>query len=290
MTAGSDDPFDDPFEDALGDRSEDPIERWIELAEQAMDEEDFAAAEAWCDRVLAHRPDSPAGWLLRGDLRAGQGDRAAASEAYRRAALAAPELGQGWSALALCQFEQLQLAEAQATCLRALRADPACAEAWWVRSLLREWQGDEEGARRAAAHAHWLEPADHPEPLHLSDEEVDALVTEALAELPAPVRDALAELPIVVEAMPDASTCRSYDPPASPLDLLGCFHGPSLRDRSALDPWSQVPGQIALYKGNLARLAGDREELIDQLRITLLHEVGHFLGLDEQDLEDRGLD
>ena len=66
--------------------------------------------------------------------------------------------------------------------------------------------------------------------------------------------------------------------------------GSSLMERSHHDPWSQLPGEITLYKGNLARMATDREELIEQLRITLLHEIGHFLGLDEDDLERRGLD
>ena len=54
--------------------------------------------------------------------------------------------------------------------------------------------------------------------------------------------------------------------------------------RRQLDHTDQHQGR------NLARRSADREELIEQLRITLFHEVGHFLGLDEDDLEARGLE
>lgn len=266
------------------------IDQLIEEAEQALDEDDLQRAEALTDHAIAMVPEHPTAWLLKGDLLVARGDREGAALAYRRSALAAPELGPGWAALGLCLFELLRVDEAQAACNRALRSDPDCAEAWWVRSLLREWKGDADGAERARAHARFLDPEEHSSTQTLDDAEVDRLVTEALMELPTGVRDALAEIVIVVQAMPDEATCRSYDPPASPLELLGCFHGSSLMDRSHHDPWSQLPGEITLYKGNLARMAADREELIEQLRITLLHEIGHFLGLDEEDLERRGLD
>ena len=57
-----------------------------------------------------------------------------------------------------------------------------------------------------------------------------------------------------------------------------------------MDPWSHFPSSIALFQRNLERYARDREELLDEIRVTLLHEVGHFLGLDEDQLRDLGLD
>jgi predicted Zn-dependent protease with MMP-like domain len=57
-----------------------------------------------------------------------------------------------------------------------------------------------------------------------------------------------------------------------------------------MDPWSHFPSSIALFQRNLERFARDREELLEEIRITLLHEVGHFLGLDEDRLRDLGLD
>ena len=57
-----------------------------------------------------------------------------------------------------------------------------------------------------------------------------------------------------------------------------------------MDPWSHFPSSIVLYQKNLERYARGRAELIEQIGITLVHEVGHFLGLDEEELWERGLD
>jgi predicted Zn-dependent protease with MMP-like domain len=57
-----------------------------------------------------------------------------------------------------------------------------------------------------------------------------------------------------------------------------------------MDPWSHFPSSIALFQRNLERMARDQDELVEEIRVTLLHEVGHFLGLDEDGLRDLGLD
>ena len=95
---------------------------------------------------------------------------------------------------------------------------------------------------------------------------------------------------LLLEDLPTEDDLHRYDPPMSPLEILGYFSGHSVAERSSNDAWSQLPGTIVLFRSNLERMALDRNELIEQLRITMYHEVGHFLGLDEQDLEDRGLD
>ncbi len=63
-----------------------------------------------------------------------------------------------------------------------------------------------------------------------------------------------------------------------------------LGQKASMDPWSHFPSSIALFQRNLERMARDREELVEEIRVTLLHEVGHFLGLDEDQLRDLGLD
>ena len=57
-----------------------------------------------------------------------------------------------------------------------------------------------------------------------------------------------------------------------------------------MDPWSHFPSGIVLYQKNLERLVRSREELLREIGVTLVHEVGHFLGLDEEELWERGLE
>jgi predicted Zn-dependent protease with MMP-like domain len=68
--------------------------------------------------------------------------------------------------------------------------------------------------------------------------------------------------------------------------MLGMFRGPSLRERVG----GELPPAIFLFQRNLERAARTREELVEQIRVTVLHEVGHLLGLSEEELHERGLE
>ena len=121
----------------------------------------------------------------------------------------------------------------------------------------------------------------------MSDAAVDALVVESLRELPAEVQRRLAEWPVVVEPLPHRDMLTAEQPPLSP-DLLGLFVGADLMRQSHADlPAS--PGAIYLFRRNLLRACADRDELKREVRITVQHEVGHLLGLDEDELEEWGL-
>jgi predicted Zn-dependent protease with MMP-like domain len=94
---------------------------------------------------------------------------------------------------------------------------------------------------------------------------------------------------VISEPLPTDVDLLAEDPPLSP-HILGMFRGTAAPLVSLDGPWSQMPNQIVLYQRNLEHFAQDREELEEQIRITLLHEIGHYLGLNELDLEKRGLD
>lgn len=108
-------------------------------------------------------------------------------------------------------------------------------------------------------------------------------VEATLAALPAPLRLQAAPLPVTYQALPDESLLNDdYDP-----DLLGLFVGSPLAEPDA----SPLPPQIILYLENLWDFAeADEEFYREEVRTTYLHELGHYLGLDEIDLEERGLD
>ena len=162
----------------------------------------------------------------------------------------------------------------------------ACAEHGL--GLVAERTGDRVGAERHFRRARALAPDDFPAPVRMSAAEVEAALEEALAELPPPVRQWLSNVAITLEEAPSDEDLAGTDPPLPP-SILGLFRGAPLGDKASMDPWSHFPSSIAIYQRNLERAVRDRAELVEELRVTLLHEVGHFLGLDEDDLEARGL-
>jgi predicted Zn-dependent protease with MMP-like domain len=105
--------------------------------------------------------------------------------------------------------------------------------------------------------------------------------------LPGPIRKKLDEVPVLVEDLPTREVLTAEVPPLTP-DLLGLFVGRHLLERSHLDV-PGAPGAIYLFRRNLLRACLDRDELKREVRTTVRHEVGHLLGLDEDELEGWGL-
>ena len=272
-------------------RNDEQVEAILDQAEAYLDTGEAQKAIEICDHALSLVPGHPGALFVRGDGFRALGAMAEAAQSYRAAALARPDHASSWASLALTAFEMLNMPEADRAMKRAIREDPANPQAWWVRSLLREWSGDTPGADRSRVHSAWLDPVGFPLPPSLTGEEIDTLVQACLMELPQSIRNYLSNVVILLEDLPNIDVLQQYDPPASPLQMLGYFSGPSLMDRGeGFTPWSQLPANIILYRCNLQRFSRDREHLIQELRITLLHEVGHFLGLDEDDMVERGLD
>jgi predicted Zn-dependent protease with MMP-like domain len=69
--------------------------------------------------------------------------------------------------------------------------------------------------------------------------------------------------------------------------LLGLYRGVPLPERS-VNQVVEMPARIILFKANIERACRGRSEMIEQIRITLLHEIGHHFGFDEEDLEELG--
>jgi predicted Zn-dependent protease with MMP-like domain len=110
-----------------------------------------------------------------------------------------------------------------------------------------------------------------------------AEVESTLAALPAPLRQQAAPLPVSYEARP----ARHLLNEGFESDLLGLFIGPALAEPDE----SPLPPQIILFLENIWEMVeGDEESYRDEIRTTYLHELGHYLGLDEIDLEERGLE
>lgn len=112
-----------------------------------------------------------------------------------------------------------------------------------------------------------------------------AEVEATLTALPAPLRERAAALPVTFEPAPNPTFVAEGIEP----DTLGVFTGPAFADEE--HSASPLPPQIILFLDNLWDFAEQDEEIFcDEVHTTYLHELGHYLGLDEDDLFARGLE
>ena len=112
------------------------------------------------------------------------------------------------------------------------------------------------------------------------------LVEAALRDIPAPFVQYLDGVVIEVQPSPDRRACRDGHVD-DPRGLLGLYHGRPLTHRSVEEEVS-LPDRITLYQRNIERMCPTREQLIGEVRKTVLHEIGHHFGLDEDDLAKLG--
>ncbi len=111
----------------------------------------------------------------------------------------------------------------------------------------------------------------------LSAEEFEKLVVDELDLLPDEMVDGLENVVFVTEDRPEDGS----------LDLLGLYDGVDLTRRGNYG-FGELPDRIILYREPLLAVAKDFEELKDQIHVTLVHEIAHFFGLDDDELHDLG--
>jgi predicted Zn-dependent protease with MMP-like domain len=115
--------------------------------------------------------------------------------------------------------------------------------------------------------------------------EAQAEVARTLRRLPRPLRAEADALPVTYEPRPNPGLVDDGIEP----DTLGIFVGEPFAETGLTA--APLPSQIILFLENLWEFAdGDVQVYRDEVRTTYLHELGHFLGLDEIDLEERGLE
>ncbi len=108
-------------------------------------------------------------------------------------------------------------------------------------------------------------------------------VEATLAALPAPLRERVEKLPVTFEPFPNAG----QQADGIEADTLGLFTGAEFAEEGQVP----LPPQIILFLENLWDFAeGDGEVFRDEVHTTYLHELGHYLGLDEDELTGRGLE
>ena|SRR5690349_13847435 len=115
-------------------------------------------------------------------------------------------------------------------------------------------------------------------PIELDPEEFDALVDRALDGIPDELATLVRNVVVLVEDEP---------PEGEPADLLGLYDGVALTERWG-DPMMQLPDRIFVFRNPLLDMCGSLEELEHEVRVTVVHEVAHHFGIDDERLHALG--
>jgi predicted Zn-dependent protease with MMP-like domain len=215
------------------------------------------------------------------------GEPQAAIPELEQATTEIPEWAEAHAALGWARFRACDFAGATETAEVALRLGPKLPDAHELRGLLAERADDELRARRELAIARRLDPERYPKPVEMSEAEFLDVAQRAVAELDEDIREVLEDTSLFVQPFPADELLEEADPPLDP-QILGLFVGRSLLDRSVSESGT-MPNAMYLFQRNLERSVVTRRELEEEIRITVLHEIGHHLGWDEDELEERGL-
>ncbi len=267
---------------------------WLNRAELLIEElGEFDHAIAQCDRLLAGEGDSP------------HLDHASEAEVYylkakalfylenlegalflvRRAVRTLPEFGlyRGFEGQVL--FELGHFEDARRQLEYAVRLDPDSGYVHYHLGLVAERLGDDEQARQAFRQANALDPDHYPLPVASNEADFEKVVEEAIANLPRSILEYVESVPVLVRDFPDADLLKNER--VSP-QLLGIFIGVPSTEQ---EPSQQVtdPNRIFLFRRNLEKVCRTHAELVEQIAITVKHEIGHYLGFDEEDMKRLGL-
>jgi predicted Zn-dependent protease with MMP-like domain len=122
----------------------------------------------------------------------------------------------------------------------------------------------------------------------LNNKEFDRIVKKAIARIPEEIRQHLENILITVQQRPDPDMLAEMGyAPDEP--LLGLYWGVPLNERTVGEP-PLYPDTIFIYKEPLEEMCATREELEEEIEVTVVHEVAHFLGMSEERLAELGYD
>jgi predicted Zn-dependent protease with MMP-like domain len=123
-------------------------------------------------------------------------------------------------------------------------------------------------------------------PFHVSRAKFQRLVEEALFELPEPFADALANMALRIEDMPTSQQLKDAGLDEDEL-LLGLYVGVPLTERGTWDG-PRLPDVVYVFQQDIEEVCDSAEQLKSEVRITVLHELGHYFGMDEEQLDQLG--
>lgn len=256
------------------------VERIYDALEGGQPEDALRLARA----ALVDEPDDPVVRFL-GGLACLDLDRAGeAVVELKHAVRLDPDDAEFRTQLGYALFRACRFDEAREETSRALELDDGAPDAHHTAGLLAERAGEFARADLCFERARAIDPVSFPLPARLTDEVFERTLDEARALLARTFRERLDEVTVTVCDLPADEVLFASAPALDP-ELLGLFVGVALPELSSFSPGGELPPQILLFKRNLERTFPEGEALRDEIVRTLHHELGHYLGLDEDELE-----
>jgi predicted Zn-dependent protease with MMP-like domain len=180
----------------------------------------------------------------------------------------------------------LEFEKAEECLTSALELDPSNADAHYTLGLLFEKTGRDALAVEEFATATRLDATRYPPLFRIDRDRFAALVEQAVEALPDEFTRYMENVAVIVEDFPERARLRDLglDP-----QVLGSFEGRPHAERSTFAS-GDLPCRITLYQRNLEKVCQSEADLVEQVSITVMHEVGHFFGMSEDDLRELGLE
>ncbi len=119
--------------------------------------------------------------------------------------------------------------------------------------------------------------------LTISESEFQSLVQEALDGLPDEYVPLIANVAVVVEEEPAPELLADLEMEEDE-DLLGLYQGLSIDHESFFQAGGQLPAKISIYRGPILRICRTRNEVVQEVRDTVVHEIGHHFGLSDDEM------
>jgi len=117
----------------------------------------------------------------------------------------------------------------------------------------------------------------------ISSEAFAELVQQAIADLPPPYATLMESIAVVVEEEPPDDVLRDLEMDEQD-DLLGLYQGQSMAADSFFRPGGEPPPRISIYRGPILRICESAEEVVQEVYDTVVHELGHHVGLDDDEM------
>ncbi len=231
-------------------------------AHDALAEGSWKTAVALATEAQMLKPGSMEALLLHANALMDGGLFAEASDVLDKAEVLSPDDPLIVTNRGICTFELCRFDSARDILEFALELDNRMADAHYYLGLVLERQGDWVEANKRFAKATELDPESFSPPVQMDDEEFISLVESATLELPPEAIQLLENITIEVQLLPDEEDLLAFATPMSP-QILGM---------KTFDSQGKAKS-VVLFQRNLQRMALDKSELKDQIRITIQYEL-----------------